>query len=191
MDTIIVIILTAVISSFVTFLFAEFVSWKVSARSEKIDEKKKLLEELYSPLITILNWMTVRTENQLESDALSDTITVKDNEICYFVLHPHQYDKLWNIRSKYRYLFADDENIKLNKLDEIFLNLKLFKNNSGRKERWVYETGLKNNSIKQKNELISSIDCKIIEISKEINRLEKVTNNVFRRILFFLTFWKV
>ena len=115
MDTIIIIILTAVISSFFTFLFTEFVSWKVTARREKIDEKKKLLEELYSPLITILNWMTIRTKNQLESDAISDTITVKKNEICFFVLHPHQYEKLWDIRSKHRYLFIDEEDTNLKK----------------------------------------------------------------------------
>lgn len=191
MDTLSTIIVTAVISSFTAFLFTEFVSWKVSARQERLMEFKKLLEELYSPIITILNWMSIRTRNQIESDDISENVPMQKNVDCFFVLHPHQYDKLWKVRSKYMYLFIDEEDLNLRKIDDIFLNLKLFKNSSGTKERWIFKVKSEKDANKLKEELIEKLNSKIMEISEEINRLEKILNNVCRRILFLLTFWKI
>ena len=191
MDTLVTIILTAIISSFIAFIFTEFVSWKSSARREKIDKNKKLLEELYSPLITILNWMSIRTKNQLESEAISVSVKPKKGEHCFLVLHPHQYEKLWNIRSKYRYLFVDEQDVNLKMIDDIFLNLNLFRNKSGTKERWIYKSEHYEDTLIFKNTLIEYIDSKIIEICNKIKSLEKVSDNILRWILFYLTFWKV
>ena len=92
------------------------------------------------------------------------------------------------------YLFTEKDNEEksnLKSVDDLFLNLHLFMNESGSKERWIFNIESVQKAKQMKDTLLEIISNKISKLSYEINRLEKQSDNLGKRILFLLIFWKV